>query len=161
MALFMYKTAVRNPDRSNAEGLYQCFVRAMAYAGVDWENLRLCIGDAELPSEGGDRPIRACGTRFVCHKVAAISRIIDRYGAYITHVTALLHDASVKAADKAKLKGYVKKWSDAKMLVGCAVFQDILAPAAILCKSLQDDELCIVSAIEAILKASKAVKWTP
>ena len=26
---------VRNPNRSNAEGLYECFVRAMTYAGVD------------------------------------------------------------------------------------------------------------------------------
>eukprot|EP00731_Ephydatia_muelleri_P034732 Em0074g4a len=29
---------VRNPNRSNADGLYECFVRAMTYAGVDWKN---------------------------------------------------------------------------------------------------------------------------
>ena len=57
----------------------------------------------------------------LCHKVAAISRVIDRYGAYITHLTAYLQDASVKTADKAKLKGYAKKWSDAKILLGCEI----------------------------------------
>ena len=35
---------------------------------------------------------------------------------------------------------------------------DILTPAAFLCKALQEDELCIISAAEAILKATKAIE---
>ena len=56
------------------------------------------------------------------------------------------------------------KWQNAKMLLGCAYFHDILKPASILCKKLQADEVCIVQAIEAILKVAKSlekVKVTP
>ena len=44
------------------------------------------------------------------------------------------------------------------MLLGCAVFHDILKPVAILCKCLQADELCIVSAIEAVLRTTASIR---
>ena len=50
------------------------------------------------------------------------------------------------------------KWRDSKMVIGCALFHDILKPAAILCKVLQDDEVCLVGAIEALLKTCKAIE---
>ena len=61
----------------------------------------------ELPSARtrGNRPLCACGTRFVSHKVAAINRFIEHYGAYLNHLIALTEDPCVKAADKQKLKG--------------------------------------------------------
>jgi hypothetical protein len=52
----------------------------------------------------------------------------------------------------------VLQWSNAKMIVGCALFHDVLSPVATLCKALQDDELCIVSAVEAILICTKAIE---
>ena len=239
---------LRCPERSDAKGLYECFVRALTYAGViGWETklvgfgcdgtsvnmganglrghleesvpwvivfwclahrlelalkdaltgtlfstvdemllrvyylyknspkkcheldeviaaLRPCLEPGDLPDEGGSRPLRACGTRFVSHKVAAIGRLIDRYGAYLAHLTTLTEDSSVRAVDRQKLKGYVLKWRDCKMVLGCALFHDILKPAAILCKTLQYDKICVVSAIESTLKTSKAIdslKSTP
>ena len=44
------------------------------------------------------------------------------------------------------------------MIVGCALFHDVLSPVTTLCKALQDDELCIVSAVEAILICTKAIE---
>ena len=41
---------------------------------------------------------------------------------------------------------------------GCALFHDLLKPAAILCKVLQQDDVCVVEAIEAILNTSKAIE---
>ena len=38
--------------------------------------------------------------------VSAISRLIDRYGAYLSHIISLTEDPTVKAADRQKLKGY-------------------------------------------------------
>ena len=233
---------VRRPNRSNAQGLYDCLVAGLSYVGItDWEsklvglgcdgtnvnigdrglrgyleetvpcvvvfwclahrlelalkdalngtlfaaidemllrvyylyknspkkcheleeviaNLRECLESDDLPNEGGSRPLRACGTRFVCHKVAAIGRLVDRFGAYISHITALSEDSTVKAVDRQKLKGYAKKWCDSKMLIGCAMFYDILKPAAILCKVLQDDEVCVVGAIEGFLKTSRQIE---
>ena len=43
-------------------------------------------------------------------------------------------------------------------MLGCAIFHDILKPAATLCKVLQSDEICAVSAIEAILKTTKSME---
>ena len=43
-------------------------------------------------------PLRAYGTRFVVHKVTALERMIDRFGAYISHLTAMTEDASLKPA---------------------------------------------------------------
>ena len=57
--------------------------------------------------------------------------------------------------DKEKLRGYVRKWRDCKMLLGCALFHDVLKPCAALCKVLQQDEICVVGAIESLLKTKK------
>ena len=74
------------------------------------EELRACLELSELSSSGGTRPLRACGTRFIAHKVAALGRLIDRFGAYLAHLTAMTADSCVKAIDRQKLKGYVGKW---------------------------------------------------
>lgn len=120
--------------------------------------LKQCLNPSEFPDGSGVRPLRACGTRFLAHKVCALERIIDRFGAYLNHLLALIEDPKTKPADRQKLKGYVTKWKDSKALLGCAVFHDILKPAAILCKSFQADEISIVSTIEAILRTSASMK---
>ena len=43
------------------------------------------------------------------------------------------------------------------MLLGCVFFHDLLRPLATLCKMLQADEVCVVGALEAILKTSKSM----
>lgn len=48
-------------------------------------------------------------------------------------------------------------WRDSKMLLGSAFFHNLLKPAAILCKSLQEDEVCVVRAAEALIKALKMI----
>ena len=44
----------------------------------------------EMSSSRGNRPLCACGTRFIDHKIAAISRFLDKYGAYICHLQIYL-----------------------------------------------------------------------
>ena len=116
--------------------------------------------DTGNAAAGGTRPLRACGNRFIAHKVAALERLVDRYGTYLNHLVILVEDPSrsVKSADRQKLKGYLLQWRDAKMLLGCGVFLDLLKPAALLCKVLQNDDLCIVGAIEAIIKTSNSIE---
>lgn len=117
-----------------------------------------CLEPSEFPTGGGKRPIRACGTRFIAHKVAALSRIIDKFGAYLSHFTTLTEQPSTKPADKQKLKGYIRKWRESRILLGCAVFHDVLTPTAMLCKVLQCDEVCITSVIESILRTTKKME---
>ena len=123
-------------------------------------SLRECLEKDEMyiSRTKGNRPLRACGTRFVSHKVAAINRFIERYGAYINHLISLTEDSSVKPADKQKLKGYIGKWKEAKITFGCAMFHDLLKPAGILCKALQYDDVSITDALEAMVKTAKSIE---
>ena len=126
--------------------------------------LKSCLEPSEMPIQGGSCPLRACGTRFVTHKVAALERVVDRFGAYLSHMIAMTEDTSLKPVDRQKVKGYVLKWQDSKILLGCALFHDLLRPCSILCKVLQEEEICVVRAIEAVMKTKKSlekIKTTP
>ena len=120
------------------------------------EVLKTNLDEEEMPTKGGTKPVHACSTRFVVHKVTALGRLIDRLGAYLGHFTALSEERSTKAADRQKLKGYVRKWRAGKVLLGCAFFHDLLKPASVLCQVLQEEDLCVVWAIESIVKTKKA-----
>ena len=91
-----------------------------------------------MPSSGGTRPL--C-LRFIAHKVAALGRLIDRFGAYLAHLTAMTEDSSVKA--RQKLKGYIGKWQNFKYLLGSALFHNLLKPSA---------TMCVVRAIESVVR---------
>ena len=53
----------------------------------------------ELP-KGGNIPVRSQGSRWINHKRRALQRVVNRYGAYISHLTALAEDSSIKAEDR-------------------------------------------------------------
>uniref|UniRef100_A0A1X7TRH9 DUF4371 domain-containing protein n=1 Tax=Amphimedon queenslandica TaxID=400682 RepID=A0A1X7TRH9_AMPQE len=98
--------------------------------------------------DGGLRPIRACGTRWVTHKLSVMKRVLSKFGAYAAHLTTLSEDSSVKSADRCKFRGYLRKWTDAKYLLGCALFVDLLTSCSIFSKSMQADELDILAALD-------------
>ena len=110
----------------------------------------------ELPS-GGNIPVRSHGSRWIGHKRKALLRVLDRYGAYMTHLIALTEDTSVKPEDRACLKGYLRKWMQYKVLLGCALYADILKPASMLSLSLQNKAVDTVLGIKNILKAVTAL----
>ena len=107
--------------------------------------------------DAGIRPIRASGSRWVSHKLNAMKRVLSKYGAYTSHLIALTTDGSVKDVDRAKLRGYVSKWIDAKYLLGCAFFVDLLSPCAIFSKVLQEDDIDILEAFTSLLRTVKDV----
>ena len=78
--------------------------------------LKSCLEPHKVPEKGGNIPLCACGTRWVSHKLVAISRFLERYGACIAHLITLTEDPAVKSPDKQKMKGYILQWSDAKMV---------------------------------------------
>ena len=43
-------------------------------------------------------------------------------GAFIGHLSSLSEDRSIRSADSAKLKGFYNRWTEAKYILGCAVF---------------------------------------
>ena len=76
---------------------------------------------------------------------------------HLTSYYILINDSSVKAADKARLKGYLKIWKATKMLIICAMFFDALKPLSILSLVLQGNDVDIVMSIESTLNSLKAL----
>ena len=68
-----------------------------------------------------------------------------------TLLIALTKDSTVKPADRQKLKGYILKWQNSNIILACAFFHDLLDPIARL------SELCLVNAIEVVMKTKKAL----
>ena len=111
----------------------------------------------EFP-EGGNLPVRAQGSRWISHKRNALQRVLDRFGAYLNHLVSLSQDKTIKSVDRQKLKGYVFKWRNSRIIMGCAMYIDILQSPSLLSLSLQDNNLDIVKGIRGILKSHKSLK---
>ena len=109
-------------------------------------------------SKGGDRPVRSEGSRWINHKRKALQRLVERYGVYINHVATLSEDPTIKSIDRARLKGYFKKWKNSKVLIGAAMYVDVLKAPALLSLTLQGEKLDIVLGIRHLLKSSKSLK---
>ena len=90
--------------------------------------------------------------------MAALERLIDRFGAYFSHMIALKEDSSVKHVNRPKIKGYLLKWQDSKALLGSAFFHDLLKRCSMCCKVLQEREICVVWAIESVMKVKKSLE---
>lgn len=56
--------------------------------------------------------------------------MLSKFGAYVytSHRIALSEDHAVRAVGRAKLHGYFNKWVNAKYILGCAFFCDLLSP---------------------------------
>ena len=119
------------------------------------------IGDLkevfEFP-EGGILPVRAHGSRWITYKRKALQRVVDRYGAYHNHLATLCEDKSIRSTDRQRLKGYLVKWREARMLIGSALYTDVLKPASLLSLTLQDDDIDVVQGIKHILKSHSTLK---
>ena len=79
-----------------------------------------------------------------------MKRVISKFGAYTNHIAALSEDRSVKSVDRSKLGGYHSRWTDAKHILGCAMFVELLTPCAIFSKSMQSSEVDILGALSSI-----------
>ena len=110
----------------------------------------------EFP-KAGNVPIRSQGSRWINHKRKALPRVVDRYGAYIAHLVTLAEDTTLRSEDRARLRGYLQKWSHTNVLVGCAMFVEILKPPSFLSLSLQEADVDIVFGIKQILKTSNTL----
>ena len=56
--------------------------------------------------DAGVRPVRSSGSRWVSRKLNAMKDVLSKFSAYTNHLAALSEDGSVKASDRAKLRGF-------------------------------------------------------
>ena len=111
----------------------------------------------EFP-KSGNKPVRCQGSRWINNKRRALQRVVDHYGTYVSHLTALAEDSSVKAEERARLKGYLKTWTNYNTIVRCTMYIDILQSPSLLSISLQASKLNVVLGIKNILKSTTALK---
>ena len=61
-----------------------------------------------------------------------MQRVIERYRAYVGHLTALVAHTSTLSVERARLSGYLRKWQKANILIGTALYVDVLKPPSLL-----------------------------
>ena len=83
--------------------------------------------------------------------------MVDRYGAYINHLSTLAEDQSIRASDQARLKGYLLKGRLGKMLIAAVLYVNVLKAPFILSVGLQGEKLDIVSGIRQLLTSRKSI----
>ena len=110
----------------------------------------------ELP-KGGNLPVQCQGTRWINYKRKALLCLVDRYGSYLIHVSTIVEDGSIPVIDRARYGGYLTKWKEAKMLIGAAMYADVLKPPSILSLSLQEESIDVVKGIHCLLKTTKSL----
>ena len=67
------------------------------------------LQDCLVFDDGGKKPVRASGTRWIAHELSAMKYIISKYGAYTNHLAVLSEDRSVNGCDHCKFRGYYKR----------------------------------------------------
>ena len=105
--------------------------------------------------EGSVKPKRASGTRWIIHKLNALKVLVDKFGIFIQHLESCSCDTSVKADDRAKLKGYLRKWKSGKLFIYLCFFVDLLETAACLSAAFQETKVDAVTVSLAMAKAKK------
>lgn len=108
----------------------------------------------EIMHEHVLKPHKANGTRWVQHKSRACSAIIQDYAVIIAHLEAqTADDSNTPAADKARLKGYLRTLRSLKFVLYLLYMKVILEPLGEICQHLQKasiDLLYAASCLEAL-----------
>ena len=105
--------------------------------------------------EGGCKPKKASGTRWIAHKLNAMKMILDKWGLNMVHLEHLSQDKSIKAKDCSKLIGYLNKWKQGRISLMLAFFIDLLEIPSILSKCFQDEKIDPVYAMQCLNKADE------
>ena len=98
--------------------------------------------------DGGCKPKKASGTRWITHKLNAMKTCLDKWGLYITHLEHL-----TPKKDRSKLEGYLKKWKQGRIPLLLAFFINLLEIPSGLSKCFQDDKIDSVYAMQSLRKS--------
>ena len=103
--------------------------------------------------EGGVKPKKSSGSRWISHKLAAMKMCLDKWGIYIQHLETMTEHESITGKDKAKMKGYLRRWKSTRMPLLLALFIDILTIPSILSLTFQKETIDPVQSVRALKKA--------
>ena len=90
------------------------------------------------------KPHRACGTRWISHKLLALGNMLDKYGLYMQHFENIIADTS-KKTDKATLEGKRRQLQKAETVILGALMYDLLEPARELSLKTQEKQTDLIN----------------
>ena len=76
----------------------------------------------------------------------------------MSHLQALTEDTTIRNVDRQRLKGYLSKWKEGRILIGCALYIDVLQSPSLLSLSLQDECIDVASEIKNLLKSHRSLE---
>ena len=98
----------------------------------------------------GVRPLKATGTRWIGHKIAAMGRVIEKFGLYTQQHLQHSIDTAKNSKDRATLQGKFTKLINAKFLLRCALFTDVLAEAKHFSLITQEQNIDIIRILDSV-----------
>ena len=75
---------------------------------------------------GGNPPVISEGSHWINHNLETLPHLVEKYSTFLSKVIILAEDQTIQSTDQAHLKGYLKKWMQSKMLIGAAMYVDML-----------------------------------
>ena len=88
-------------------------------------------------------PLKATGTRWIDHKIAAVGCVIEKFCLYTQHLQHFINTAK-KSQDRTILQGKFTKLNNSKFLLWCALFTDVLAEAKRFSLITQEENIDII-----------------
>ena len=95
------------------------------------------------------QPLKATGTRLNDHKIAAMGHVIEKFGLYTQHLQHSINTAK-KSQDHTTLQGKFTKLINAKFLLRCALFTDVLAEAKHFCLITREQNIDIIRILNSV-----------
>ena len=77
------------------------------------------------------------GTQWIGHKWNAMKNVLENYGTYIGDLEQMTRDKSYPKKDRAKFKGCLIQWKDAKTPLHLALFIEFLSHFRLLSLAFQ------------------------
>ncbi|XP_071947384.1 zinc finger protein 862-like [Antedon mediterranea] len=109
----------------------------------------------EVMEEAVLKPCKANGTRWIQHKARACSALIQNYQAIVAHLEAQGADNSdVPAAEKTRLKGYLKILKSLKFVFHLLYMNIVLVPLSHVCRNFQKGSIDLLQATSCLEQLS-------
>ncbi|KAJ8353455.1 hypothetical protein SKAU_G00210220 [Synaphobranchus kaupii] len=120
-----------------------------------WKELKAV---ADILEEHVVKPARSQGTRWIDHRRKALTSLATNYHSIVTHFQELASGEwqDIQAADRAKVKAYLKQMTSFKFIMYMYLYQDLVADLADLSLQFQQDEPEIpISLVRSKVNAAK------
>ena len=95
------------------------------------------------------RPLKTSWTLCIDQKIGAMGRLIKKFGLYAMHLQNVITETH-SSKDRSTVEGKFKKMFDAKVLLRCALFKDVLADAKVFRLLMQNQNKDILKISEAV-----------